>query len=101
MKNFNDVIKDLRESVTLMPDEFFILKRDTFRLGEDVCNVIFAREGGSKNINIFLNNDKLDEEYPSLKVAEESFKHIRNMMNEMINEGISLEEIRNEINIRV
>ena len=101
MKKFNDVIKDLRESVTLMPAEFFVLKRDTFRLGEDVCNVIFAREGGNKNINIFLNNDKLDEEYPSLKVAEESFKHIRNMMNEMINEGISLEEIRNEINIRV
>jgi len=99
VRDFKDVMNDLRESVTSIPEEFFVLERDSFRLGEDVVNVVYAREG--KNVNIFLNNDLLDEDFPSVKVAKESFKHIRNMMNEMINEGISLEEIRNEINIRV
>lgn len=99
MRSFSEVRKELVESVSVIPENFFILERDSFRLGEEIVNVVFAREG--KNVNIFLNNKLLDEDFSSVKSAKEEFKNIRNMMNEMINEGISLEEIRNEINIRV
>lgn len=99
MRSFSEVRKELVESISVIPENFFILERDSFRLGEEVVNVVFAREG--KNVNIFLNNKLLDEDFSSVKSAKEEFKNIRNMMNEMINEGISLGEILNEINIRV
>jgi hypothetical protein len=99
MRSFSEVRKELVESISVIPENFFILERDSFRLGEEIVNVVFAREG--KNVNIFLNNKLLDEDFSSVKSAKEEFKNIHNMMNEMINEGISLGEILNEINIRV
>ena len=99
MKSFSQISNELRESKHSLPVGFHTLKRNQVRFCGESVDVVFAVK--DKSTHIILNGRRLDESFGSLKQAEEEFKLIRSMMEEMVSANIPFGEIVDEINIRV
>ena len=99
MKSFSSVLNELNESRKDIPTGSFEVKRKFIEIGEQRFNVVYTLKNGEYNINIDWN--KLNESFKSLKDAEQEFNNIRYVMKDLIEKDTNIEEIINEINIRV
>ena len=99
MKSFSSVLNELNESRKDIPTGSFEVKRKFIEIGEQRFNVVYTLKSGEYNINI--DGNKLNESFKSLKDAEEEFNNIRYVMKDLIEKDTKIEEIINEINIRV
>jgi hypothetical protein len=99
MKSFSSVLNELNESRKDIPTGSFEVKRKFIEIGEQRFNVVYTLKNGEYNINI--DGNKLNESFKSLKDAEQEFNNIRYVMKDLIEKDTNIEEIINEINIRV
>lgn len=99
MKSFSSVVNELNESRKDIPAGSFEVKRKFVEIGEQRYNVVYTLKNGEYNINI--NGNKLNESFKSLKDAEQEFNNIRYIMKDLIEKDTKIEEIINEINIRI
>jgi hypothetical protein len=99
MKSFSSVLNELNESRKDIPVGSFEVKRKFIEIGEQRFNVVYTLKNGEYNINI--DGNKLNESFKSLKDAEQEFNNIRYVMKDLIEKDTNIEEIINEINIRV
>ena len=99
MKSFSSVLNELNESRKDIPTGSFEVKRKFVEIGEQRYNVVYTLKNGEYNINI--DGNKLNESFKSLKDAEQEFNNIRYIMQDLIEKDTKIEEIINEINIRI
>ena len=99
MKSFSSVLTELNESRKDIPLNSFEVKRNFVEIGEQRFNVVFSSL--KKDIKISINGNTLNESFKSLKDAEKEFNNIRYVMKDLIEKDTKIEEIINEINIRV
>lgn len=99
MKSFSSVLNELNESRKDIPTGSFEVKRKFIEIGEQRFNVVYTLKNGEYNINI--DGNKLNESFKSLKDAEQEFNNIQYVMKDLIEKDTNIEEIINEINIRV
>lgn len=99
MKSFSSVLNELNESRKDIPTGSFEVKRKFIEIGEQRFNVVYTLKNCEYNINI--DGNKLNESFKSLKDAEQEFNNIRYVMKDLIEKDTNIEEIINEINIRV
>lgn len=99
MKSFSSVLTELNESRKDIPLNSFEVKRNFVEIGEQRFNVVFSSL--KRDINISIDGNTLNESFKSLKDAEKEFNNIRYIMKDLIEKDTKIEEIINEINIRV
>jgi hypothetical protein len=99
MKSFSSVLTELNESRKDIPLNSFEVKRNFVEIGEQRFNVVFSSL--KKDIKISIDGNTLNESFKSLKDAEKEFNNIRYVMKDLIEKDTKIEEIINEINIRV
>lgn len=99
MKSFSSVLTELNESRKDIPLNSFEVKRNFVEIGEQRFNVVFSKL--KEDIKISIDGNTLNESFSSLKDAEKEFNNIRYVMKDLIEKDTKIEEIINEINIRV
>jgi hypothetical protein len=99
MKSFSSVLTELNESRKDIPLNSFEVKRNFVEIGEQRFNVVFSSL--KRDIKISIDGNTLNESFKSLKDAEKEFNNIRYVMKDLIEKDTKIEEIINEINIRV
>lgn len=99
MKSFSSVLTELNESRKDIPFNAFEVKRNFVEIGEQRVNVVLTRT--NEDFNIIIDGNKLSESFTSVREAEKEFNNIRIIMNDLIEKDTKIEEIINEINIRV
>ena len=97
MKEFKDLARELHEAAFVCPDGHELIRTESLKLGAEAINIYYTecKEG----ISVFLNGHEIQETFEdgeSLKIGMQSVKQI---LQDMSEEGISIEEITNEINI--
>tara|TARA_Y100000389_G_scaffold144444_1_gene142822 strand:+ start:896 stop:1195 length:300 start_codon:yes stop_codon:yes gene_type:complete len=99
MKSFSSVLTELNESRKDIPLNSFEVKRNFVEIGEQRFNVVFSSL--KRDVKISIDGNTLNESFKSLKDAEKEFNNIRYVMKDLIEKDTKIEEIINEINIRV
>jgi len=97
MKDFKELAQELHEAKFVCPDGHELIRTESLKLGAEAINIYYTecKEG----ISVFLNGHEIQETFgdeESLKIGMQSVKQI---LQDMSEEGISIEEITNEINI--
>ena len=97
MKDFKEIARELHEAKFVCPDGHTLLSRESLKLGGDAINIIYTecKEG----ITVFLNGNEIQETFEDQESLKIGMSNIKQMLKDMIEEGISIEEITNEINI--
>ena len=102
MKSFNVLSNELNEAKLKLPTGSKELKSDAVKIGSQKVTVSYVQNKKNK-IDVYMDGNLFsgDSPYKDLKSAEKEMKSIKNVMTQMSEEGITVEEIINEINIRI
>lgn len=102
MKSFRTVQSELNEAKLKLPSGSKELKVDVLKIGGKKVSVSFVQNKRNK-VDVYMDGNLFsgDSPYKDLKSAEKEMKDIRKIMSNMSEEGINIEEIIHEINIRV
>ena len=97
MKSFSEVSTELHEATFKCPEGHVELKRESVKYGEETINIIYTecKEG----ITVFLNGHVIHETFEDEESLKVGMLEVKRMLKDMSEEGISIEEITNEINI--
>jgi hypothetical protein len=95
MKRFEVFSRELSEFRA--PKGHSLEKRDVHRLGEEKLELTITSEESA--YYLFLNGQEVSETYNSLKDAENDSKEVKSLLSQMVNEGITVGEIIDEINL--
>ena len=97
MRTFSEISQELHESRFMVPEGHIELKREIFKIGEESINIVYTE--CDEGITVFLNGQEIQETFEDTESLKVGMKAVKNMLVDMSEEGISIEEITNEINI--
>lgn len=99
MKRFSDVAQELHEANFICPEGHEVIKREKLKFGEETINIIYTecKEG----ITVFLNGQDIQETFEDQESLKIGMQSVKKMLQDMSEEGISIEELINEINIGI
>ena len=98
MKRFYAVARELNEAQFKLPKRHKELKVDSIKQGGKKYNITYTQMG--KQVFAFIDNNETGP-YKDLKDAEKSVKELSSLFKQMFEDGITREEIFDEINFRV
>ena len=98
MKSFASISRELYEAKFKLPKKHKELKVDSMKTGGKNYTITYTKMG--RDIYAFVNNNETGP-YKDLKDAEKSVKELSKLFKQMNFEGVTKEEIFNEINFRV
>lgn len=100
VKSFNVLSNELNEAKLKLPTGSKELKSDSVRIGSKKVMVSYAQNRKNR-VDVYMDGNLFsgDNSYKDLKAAEKEMKDIKKIMSTMSEEGITVEEIINEINI--
>ena len=93
--------KELNEAKVKLPSGHKELKTDIVKVGGKPATITYTIAKGK--VSVFVNGEDFTggSPYKNLAAAEKEFKDIKQVMQQMAEEGVTIEEIINEINSRV
>ena len=97
MKSFSEVAQELHEAKFVAPDGHRELKRESLKYGDGAINIINTE--CEEGITVFLNGHEIQETFEDEESLKIGMQEVKKMLKDMSEEGISIEEITNEINI--
>tara|TARA_B100000524_G_scaffold273921_1_gene151644 strand:- start:316 stop:609 length:294 start_codon:yes stop_codon:yes gene_type:complete len=97
MKSFSEVAQELHEAKFVAPDGHRELKRESLKYGDGAINIIYTE--CEEGITVFLNGHEIQETFEDEESLKIGMQEVKKMLKDMSEEGISIEEITNEINI--
>ena len=97
MKSFSEVAQELHEAKFVAPDGHRELKRESLKYGDGAINIIYTE--CEEGITVFLNGHEIQETFEDKESLKIGMQEVKKMLKDMSEEGISIEEITNEINI--
>ena len=98
MKSFASMSRELYEAKFKLPRRHKELKVDSVKAGGKNYTITYTQMG--KEVFAYVNNNETGP-YNNLKDAEKSVKELSKLFKQMNFEGVTEEEIFNEINFRV
>tara|TARA_B110001452_G_C14966708_1_gene338005 strand:- start:114 stop:410 length:297 start_codon:yes stop_codon:yes gene_type:complete len=98
MKSFSTVSRELYEAKFKLPRRHKELKLDSIKAGGKNYSITYSQMGNE--VYAFVNANETGP-YNDLKDAEKSVKELSKLFKQMNFEGVTEEEIFNEINFRV
>lgn len=101
MKSFSLMMSELREAKFKLPRGHKELKRDNIKDKGKVFEIIYTEHRGKVHVYVDGRNFSGGAPYKDLPSAEKEIKAVKGLIRDMMQEGIELEEILDEINIRV
>ncbi len=106
MKSFVRISRELNEAKVKLPSGHKELKTDIVKVGGKPTTITYTTAKG--RVSVFVNGSDFTgghywggSPYKDLAAAEKEFKAIIKTMQQMAEEGVTIEEIINEINSRV
>ena len=96
MKLFSEIAQELHEAKFMIPLGHTELKREIFQIGEESINIVYTE--WEERITVFLNGQEIQETFDDAESLKIGMRTVKNMLKDMSEEGISIEEITNEIN---
>ncbi len=99
MKTFSDVSQELVEATFKCPEGHEVIKRETLKFGEEAINIIYTE--CEEGITVFLNGQDIQETFEDEESLKIGMQSVKKMLQDMSEEGISIEGIVNEINIGI
>jgi len=102
LKSFKALQFELNEAKVKLPSGSKELKTDVAKLGGKKVSIAYVQNKKNK-VDVYVDGRIFsgDASYKDLKSAEKEMKDIKAVMKTMAEEGIQIEEIIDEINIRV
>ena len=97
MKSFSEVAQELHAAKFVAPDGHRELKRESLKYGDGAINIIYTE--CEEGITVFLNGHGIHETFEDEESLKVGMLEVKRMLKDMSEEGISIEEITNEINI--
>ena len=97
MNSFSEVAQQLHEAKFVAPDGHRELKRESLKYGDGAINIIYTE--CEEGITVFLNGHEIQETFEDEESLKIGMQEVKKMLKDMSEEGISIEEITNEINI--
>ena len=91
--------EELHEAKFVAPEGHVVIKREVEKFGEETINIIYTecKEG----ITVFLNGQDIQETFEDQESLKIGMQSVKKMLQDMSEEGISIEELINEINIGI
>ena len=99
MKTFSDVAQELQEATFKCPEGHDVIKREKLKFGEETINIIYTE--CEEGITVFLNGQDIQETFKDAESLKIGMQEVKKMLKDMSEEGISIEELINEINIGI
>lgn len=101
MKSFVRISRELNEAKVKLPSGHKELKTDIVKVGGKPTTITYTIAKGK--VSVFVNGSDFTggSPYKNLAAAEKEFKDIKQVMQQMAEEGVTIEEIINEINSRI
>ena len=99
MKSFSEVAQELHEAKFVAPDGHRELKRESLKYGDGAINIIYTE--CEEGITVFLNGHEIQETFEDEESLKIGMQEVKKMLKDMSEEGISIEELINEINIGI
>ena len=96
MKTFSDIAQELHESNFSVPEGLTEIKRELFKAGEETINIVYTE--CEEGLTVFLNGHGIQETFEDQESLKTGIQHVKQILKDMSEEGISIEEITNEIN---
>ena len=96
MKLFSEIAQELHEAKFMITLRHSELKREIFQIGEESINIVYTE--CEEGITVFLNGQEIQETFEDAESLKIGMRTVKNMLKDMSEEGISIEEITNEIN---
>lgn len=97
MKRFDIFTKELTEAKFKTPKGHSVSKRNVERVGGETVEITIT--SSKMGFHLFLNGQEVSDTYKSLKDAEKDTKDVKKLLSQMVNEGITVGEIFDEINL--
>jgi len=97
VKLFSEIAQELHEAKFMIPLGHTELKREIFQIGEESINIVYTE--CEEGITVFLNGLGIHETFEDEESLKVGMLEVKRMLKDMSEEGISIEEITNEINI--
>ena len=94
---FSEIAQELHEAKFMIPLGHTELKREIFQIGEESINIVYTE--CEEGITVFLNGHEIQETFEDEESLKIGMQEVKKMLKDMSEEGISIEEITNEINI--
>ena len=98
MKSFSSMSRELYEAKFKLPKRHKELKVDSIKQGGKKYDITYTQMG--RQVFAFIDDNETGP-YKDLKDAEKSVKELSSLFKQMFEDGITKEEIFNEINFRV
>jgi len=97
MKDFKELAQELHEAKFVCPDGHVLIRTESLKLDKEAINIHYTecKEG----ITVFLNGHEIQETFGDEESLKIGMQNVKQMLKDMSEEGISIEEITNEINI--
>ena len=99
MKTFSAVSQELVEATFKCPEGHQVIKREMLKFGEEAINIIYTE--CEEGITVFLNGQDIQETFEDEESLKIGMQSVKKMLQDMSEEGISIEGIVNEINIGI
>jgi len=96
VRTFSEIAQELHEAKFMIPLGHTELKREIFQVGGDNINIVYTQ--CEEGITVFLNGQEIQETFEDGESLKVGMNTVKNMLRDMSEEGISIEEITNEIN---
>tara|TARA_Y100000590_G_C15542056_1_gene947378 strand:- start:788 stop:1081 length:294 start_codon:yes stop_codon:yes gene_type:complete len=97
MKSFQEVAQELHEAKFQVPEGHVELRRESLKYGDSAINIIYTE--CEEGVTVFLNGQEIQETFEDEESLKIGMQEVKRMLKDMAEEGISIEEITNEINI--
>ena len=97
MKRFDVFSQELVEAKFKTPKGHSLEKRDVQRIGGEKVEITITSD--KSGYHLFLNGQEVSDTYDSLKDAEKDTRDVKKLLSQMVNEGITVGEIIDEINL--
>ena len=100
MKTFAEMSQILHEAKFKIASGEKELSKETAKIGGKKVNIVYVQNKRNK-VDVYMDGNKFsgDMSYKDLKSAQKEMKSIKKVMSQMSEEGISIGEIIDEINI--
>jgi|TARA_B110000211_G_scaffold209825_1_gene247433 hypothetical protein len=100
MKTFAEMSQILHEAKFKIASGEKELSKETAKIGGKKVNIVYVQNKRNK-VDVYMDGNKFsgDMPYKDLKSAQKEMKSIKKVMSQMSEEGISIGEIIDEINI--
>lgn len=97
MKSFKSFNEELTRSVLPDLEGHSTIKRSVHAFNEEV--VKFKITSSEDGFHVFINDNQISENYTNLEDAEKDVKQVKQLLGDIVNEGITAGEIINEIDL--